>query len=64
MGPAYPGSKDYAIADALLDEPERLQALLLATAECLPSPKPKSKPARKKTAPSSNTTTAKPRKSR
>ena len=40
-GEAYPGSRPYAIADTLLDEPKRLQALLLATAEALPPPKPK-----------------------
>lgn len=40
-GEAYPGSRPYAIADTLLDEPKRLQALLLATADALPPPKPK-----------------------
>ena len=40
-GEAYPGSRPYAIADALLDEPKRLQALLLATAAALPPPRPK-----------------------
>lgn len=39
-GEAYPGSKPYAVADALLDEPARLQDLLLATADALPSPRP------------------------
>jgi len=40
-GQAYPGSKPYAIGDELLDDPKRLQALLLATAEALPLPTPK-----------------------
>lgn len=40
-GEAYPGSKPYAVADALLDDPARLQALLVATAEALPLPRPK-----------------------
>lgn len=48
MGPAYPGSKDYAIADALLDEPERLRALLLASQALLPPPKPKKPKSSKK----------------
>ena len=40
-GQAYPGSKPYAVADELLDVPEALQALLLATAAALPVPKPR-----------------------
>ena len=40
-GEAYPGSKAYAMADELLDEPMKLQALLLVTADALPPPKPK-----------------------
>ena len=40
-GEAYPGSKAYALADELLDEPPKLRALLLTTADALPSPKPK-----------------------
>ena len=39
--PPYPGAKDYPVADELLDDPERLRALLLATAEAMPTPKPK-----------------------
>ena len=39
--PIYPGGKPYPLADALLDEPERLRALLLATAEALPLPPPR-----------------------
>ncbi len=32
----YPGGRPHLVADALLDEPEALQALLLATAQALP----------------------------
>lgn len=38
--PPYSGAKDYPVADELLDDSERLRALLLATAACLPAPKP------------------------
>lgn len=42
MGPCYEGSKDYAIiADAMVDSADAIQALVLATAEFLPAPKPK-----------------------
>ncbi len=41
-GQAYPGSKPYAIADELLDDPRALRALLEATAAAMPLPKPKS----------------------
>jgi TfoX/Sxy family transcriptional regulator of competence genes len=41
QGAPYPGAKDYPIADALLDEPERLRQLLLDTSLALPAPKPK-----------------------
>lgn len=46
-GPPYPGAKDYPIADELLDSPEALRALFLATSDALPAPKPK-KPGAKK----------------
>lgn len=39
--PPYPGAKLYPVADELLDEPERLQHLLLETARLMPEPKPK-----------------------
>lgn len=39
MEPPYPGAKPHAVADAWLDEPERLQRLLRATADALPTPK-------------------------
>ena len=48
QGPPYSGAKDYPVADALLDEPERLQRLLLETAALMPPPKEK-KPAGTKT---------------
>lgn len=41
QGAPYPGAKDHIIADALLDEPERLRQLLLETSLSLPAPKPK-----------------------
>lgn len=37
--PPYPGAKRYPVADELLDDPERLQALLLATWEAVPAKK-------------------------
>ena len=37
----FPGSKPYALADELLDDPERLHDLLLALQRVLPPPKPK-----------------------
>lgn len=39
--PPYPGAKPYLVADELLDEPERLRDLLLATEDALPPPKPR-----------------------
>lgn len=39
--PPYPGAKPHPVADALLDEPEALQALLRATCACMPEPKPR-----------------------
>lgn len=42
LGPAYPGSKDYAIVSAeLLEDSEALRAVVGATADSLPAPKPK-----------------------
>jgi len=42
LGPAYPGSKDYAIVDAdLLEDAEALRDMVRATADSLPPPKPK-----------------------
>jgi len=37
----YPGAKLYPVADALLDEPDLLHDLLLATGRAMPAPKPK-----------------------
>src|SRR6478735_3101093 len=37
--PPYPGAKDYPVADQLLDEPDELRALLLATERAMPAPK-------------------------
>lgn len=41
--PPYPVAKPYPVADELLDDGEALRALLVATAEALPAPKPKAK---------------------
>lgn len=43
QGPPYPGAKDYPIADELLDDADALRALIIASAEVLPAPKPKKK---------------------
>jgi TfoX/Sxy family transcriptional regulator of competence genes len=43
----YPGAKPHVVADALLDEPEQLRKLLLATAKALPAPKAKAPKKRK-----------------
>jgi TfoX/Sxy family transcriptional regulator of competence genes len=48
-GPPYPVAKDHIVADALLDEPDRLRRLLLETSVLMPAPKPK-KPARARAA--------------
>jgi TfoX/Sxy family transcriptional regulator of competence genes len=45
--PPYPGAKPYPVADELLDDSERLQALLLATAAAMPEPRAR-KPRKKK----------------
>lgn len=39
--PPYPGAKPYPVADELLDDADRLHALLVATAKAMPEPKPK-----------------------
>lgn len=39
--PPYEVAKPYPVADELLDDGDALRALLLATAEALPEPKPK-----------------------
>lgn len=39
--PPYPGAKPYPVADELLDDSERLRALLLATEAAMPEPRPK-----------------------
>lgn len=44
MGSPYPQAKDVPIADQLLDDPDALRRLILATAELMPPPKEK-KPA-------------------
>lgn len=44
QGPPYPQAKDYPIADELLDDPDALRRLLIATAELMPLPKPKKPP--------------------
>lgn len=42
LGPAYPGSKDYAIVSAdLLEDAPALRDLVQETAQSLPAPKPK-----------------------
>lgn len=41
IGHPYPGSKDYWIADEIVEESPRFQELLRATAAELPAPKPK-----------------------
>ncbi|MFT3762711.1 MAG: TfoX/Sxy family protein [Pseudoxanthomonas sp.] len=43
--PPYPGAKNWLLIDEYLDDAERLQRLIRATADALPAPKPK--PARK-----------------
>lgn len=39
--PPYPAAKPYPVADELLDEPDLLRRLLLATEAAMPEPKPK-----------------------
>lgn len=38
--PPYPGATDYPVADELLDDTDALRALVEATADALPAPKP------------------------
>jgi TfoX/Sxy family transcriptional regulator of competence genes len=40
-GPPYPGAKPHPVIDELLDDPERLRHLLVATAARVPEPTPK-----------------------
>jgi TfoX/Sxy family transcriptional regulator of competence genes len=45
-GPAYPGSNDYLAVDGdLIEDAERFQDLVKATADLLPVPKPKKRKA-------------------
>jgi TfoX/Sxy family transcriptional regulator of competence genes len=44
LQPPYPGARNHPVADELLDDPEALRILIVATAALLPEPKPK-KPA-------------------
>jgi TfoX/Sxy family transcriptional regulator of competence genes len=46
--PPYPGAKPYPVADELLDDADALKALLVATAQDLPLPKPKKPKAAKR----------------
>ena len=39
--PPYPGARDHALADALLDDPDALRRLLTDTGALLPAPKPR-----------------------
>jgi TfoX/Sxy family transcriptional regulator of competence genes len=41
--PPYPGAKLYPVADELLDDPERLQDLLVATWQAVPAARAKRK---------------------
>lgn len=41
--PPYPGAKMYPVADELLDDPDALRELLLATSSALPLPRPRRK---------------------
>ena len=44
-GPCYPGSKDYAIVSAdVVEDSEAFRAMVQATADVLPAPKPKAAP--------------------
>lgn len=36
----YPDAKDYVLADELLDDPDALRQLIIATARLMPPPKP------------------------
>ncbi|TXH02642.1 MAG: TfoX domain-containing protein [Nevskiaceae bacterium] len=39
--PPYPEAKNYPVADELLDDPDLLRQLILATAALMPAPKPR-----------------------
>lgn len=39
--PPYPQARPYPVADELLDEPDLLRKLLLATMQAMPPPKPR-----------------------
>lgn len=39
--PPYPGTKDYPVADELLDDSDAIRRLILETASLMPMPKPK-----------------------
>ncbi|WP_300619904.1 TfoX/Sxy family protein [Dokdonella sp.] len=41
QAPPYPGAKDYPVADELLDDPDALRRVVVATAARMPPPKPK-----------------------
>lgn len=42
LAPPYPGASDYlAVGGDLIEDPDRLQALVVATAELVPPPKPR-----------------------
>lgn len=41
LAPPYPGAKEYIVIDELLDDPQELRNLLVATEKALPVPKPK-----------------------
>jgi TfoX/Sxy family transcriptional regulator of competence genes len=43
LAPPYPGAKPYLLADAALDDPERLMAALRVIADEAPLPKPRKK---------------------
>lgn len=40
-GAPYPGARPHLLGDDLLDEPERLRAVVRALADALPAPKPR-----------------------
>lgn len=46
--PVYPGSKDYPVADELLDDAGLIRQLILETAALMPAPKPKKTTAARK----------------
>lgn len=46
--PPYPGTKDYPVADELLDDSDRIRELILETAALMPDPKPRKAPGAKR----------------